>query len=165
MFGIEKVQINKNSWHFRWLKLIHFVSEQTEYHYSSDRGAFTTIVVKAPQSICPYFWMLVGSFLLTLIGIATAIVVIAAILLLVVLVLVLVMNVVLVLTDHPRDTLWILILAVMVLLVIKYRFVVRHYNFPKFPKRESPSTGLIYVVRNYIKAEKNKVCPLIEFVD
>lgn len=176
MFGLEKVTINKTAWHFRWLKWIRFIGEREYSNYKpvyNAEGSFlgynsvTRVEVRGPKSICPYFWMLVGSFVLFAAGIG---VVLGALGLIGLGLFYLVKWCI----ANPVQFFEILAFVgaavSLVALVIfggprLFRFLGRksmdrYYKKLANQKEKQPS-----VVLTYIKAKKEKVCPLVEYVD
>src|SRR6266704_6175177 len=86
MFGIEKVVINKNSWHYQWLKRWHLAGPKEESVHNYILNPITRekewvsyrIVERAPKSICPYFWLLMFTFFAILAGTGMTVVVVSA---------------------------------------------------------------------------------------
>lgn len=179
MFGIEKVKINKTAWHYRWLTFLRFISEGAAFKYVDvydQKGNWVedrlveVRTVRAPKSICPYFWMLIFSFVLVLIATSLVLTLIGAI------GFGIYKGIELVIAypvPFMKALLIVLGAIAMPIAIIAYVPKLERYLSKRHPKKidkryyeeKKPKTGLFYVVKNYVQAKKSKVCPLIEFVD
>lgn len=162
MFGIEKVQIKQTDWHFKWLKFVHFVRlEPVAYYDYGEHRMVNEAIVMAPKSICPYFWLLMWSFLVVM-GVG-------AILFGALLLLAWGLGLVLVYVVHNLTvSIFVVgfVIGIFVFLVaINYLFVLLRKLGRKLgsyePRQREPRRPGI--VMTYLRAKKKKVCPLVEY--
>lgn len=166
MFGIEKVQISRDSWHFKWLKFVHFVSveQATDWNNFDARIGYGTMnVYRAPKSVCPYFWLLMWSFVVVMGATAFAIFLL--------LVLLVAAGWLAVVIAHNLSATLIGvgfvvgIVAVVLMIMYLFNLLGRYINnkrnrYGPFYYREPRKPGIF---RTYIKSKKEKVCPLVEY--
>lgn len=163
MFGIEKVEIKRTDWHFRfmeWLRLVK-VGRGSSFNRQTARWEYGDIY-HAPKSICPYFWLLVfGLFFVGIVSIIFLVFLGAVGLGIYLLALAIIHNL--------RDALEILAIIVgSIALVGSIIFITNRMYIPwldrrrnRMPKPRKPYRPNIFTA--FIKAKKNKVCPLIDY--
>lgn len=153
--------INKTAWHFRWLKFCRFISVYSWQAYDVVNKEYVTRYdVRAPQSVCPYFWLLMLSFVATLATVGFALTALAVVLWIVAAIIVAALL-------HPA-TMFVIFSALallggsVVVMIYGYRlmrkFEVAQRTAEVIKKPKQPS-----IVWAFVKAKKSKVCPLIEF--
>jgi len=130
------MEIRKNSWHFNLYTM----------SFSSGWGGETT-------NLCSYFWRVMSGMFKALFIIAFLLTVLAGL--------------GSIIYQFPLVSLPALGLAAVCILIMRYRARVRNdVTSERYRTRsegyEKPEPGLI---RSYLKAKKDKVCPLITFVE
>lgn len=164
MFGVEKVVITKDDWHFKWLKFVHFLSVSRVGAYSPERGYHNVDVVNAPKSICPYFWLLMFSFAVVMGASAVGIGILG-------LVVFGLLNLIVWIAHNLQDTLVAVgITVAFIVVIVGLAFILKglseliswvrdkryHGDYYKEPRKPG-------IFKTYIKSKKEKVCPLVEY--
>lgn len=168
MFGIEKVEISKDAWHFKWLRFLHFVGvhQMTDWNnLNQSTGRYgVREVIFGPKSVCPYFWLLMGSFLIVM-GASAILVGLLGLAVMGVLQLLVWIK------YHPSDALEVLFVVLLfAVAVVAIWFLISfiHWVIRQLSRRPDrvyadERTRRPSIVMAYIRTKKNKVCPMVEY--
>lgn len=163
MFGVEKVVITKDDWHFKWLKFVHFVRVETATDWTKwteREGYGIKHFIHGPKSICPYFWLLMWSFVCVMGATAVALGLLFLLLWGIGLLAVFIAHN---LTDTLIGVGFVLgVVAVVLTFIYLVNLLGNYINSRRnrYYYKEPRKPGIF---KTYIKSKKEKVCPLVEY--